>query len=128
MKKGKIVLSLIGSLLCLLWLVPFYLMIVNSFKTKKEIFVSPINMPKSLNFTNYIQAANNLRFLKTFFNSIVITVFSIVVIIVFSSMAAYALARIKSKVSKIIFFIFVSAMLIPFQAVMIPLILSLIHI
>lgn len=122
MKKGKIVLSLIGSMLCLLWLVPFYLMIVNSFKTKKEIFVSPINMPKSLNFTNYIQAANNLRFLKTFFNSIVITVFSIVFIIVFSSMAAYALARIKSKVSKIIFFIFVSAMLIPFQAVMIPLI------
>lgn len=36
MKKGKIVLSLIGSLLCLLWLVPFYLMIVNSFKTKKR--------------------------------------------------------------------------------------------
>ena len=90
MKKSKVLLTMIGALLGLAWLIPFYLMLTNSFKTKREIFNSPINLPKGLNFDNYIQAANNLNFLKTFFNSILITVFSIVIIIVFSSMAAYA--------------------------------------
>ncbi len=122
MKKSKVLLTMIGALIGLAWLIPFYLMLTNSFKTKREIFNSPINLPKGLNFDNYIQAANNLNFLKTFFNSILITVFSIVIIIVFSSMAAYALARVKDKKSTIIFFIFVAVMLIPFQAVMIPLI------
>lgn len=123
-KKGKkrIGLGILGLILGIIWLSPFYMMISNSFKTKKEIFESPLKPPRGINFSNYVEAARDLNFGHTFMNSILITIISVVIIIVFSSMAAYALSRVRSKVSTVVFFIFVAAMLIPFQAVMIPLV------
>lgn len=122
MGRKKWPIEILGILLGLLWLAPFYLMIVNSFKTKREIFTDTLRLPNGFNLDNYIEAFKDLDFIKTFFNSLLITVVSVAVIIVFSSMAAYALSRNKSKISTFIFFIFVAAMLIPFQSVMIPLI------
>lgn len=122
MRKKTLILSMFGTILCLLWLSPFYLMVANSFKTKKEIFTSPLNLPHGIQFTNYKQASYSLEFFHTFINSLLLTLASVFVIIIFSSLAGYALARVKTKVSTIIFFIFISAMLIPFQAVMIPLV------
>lgn len=120
--KNKWTIEILGILLGILWLAPFYLMIINSFKTKREIFSDTLKPPKGFHLDNYIQAFTELDFIKTFLNSLLITVISVGIIIVFSSMAAYALSRNKSKVSTFIFFIFVSAMLIPFQSVMIPLV------
>lgn len=121
-KPYLIPLEILGIVLGLLWLAPFYLMIVNSLKTKREIFEDTLKPPSSLTFDNYIQAFSGLDFIKTFGNSLLITVSSVVIIIIFSAMAAYALSRVKSRISTVIFFIFVAAMLIPFQSVMIPLI------
>jgi len=121
-RKYKWPLEILGLLLGLLWLSPFYLMIVNSFKTKREIFSDTLKLPEVFTFDNYVEAFNELTFLKTFMNSLIITVVSVGIIIIFSSMAAYALSRNKSKISTIIFFMFVAAMLIPFQSVMIPLV------
>ena len=59
---------------------------------------------------------------NAFINSIIITSLSLVIIVLFSSMAAWALARTKTRMSKIIFYIFVAAMIVPFQAVMLPLV------
>ncbi|MBM7603824.1 raffinose/stachyose/melibiose transport system permease protein [Metabacillus crassostreae] len=115
-------LEILGILLGLLWLSPFYLMIVNSLKTKREIFSDVIRLPEEFTFDNYIQAFEELDFIQTFFNSVIITVTSVLIIIIFSSMAAYALSRNKSKISTFLFMVFVAAMLIPFQSVMIPLI------
>ncbi|CAM3828190.1 carbohydrate ABC transporter permease [Mesobacillus zeae] len=121
-RKYKLPVELLGVLLGLLWLAPFYLMIVNSFKTKREIFSDTLKLPEGFNFDNYIEAFTQLNFMQTFFNSLLITIVSVFIIVIFSSMAAYALSRNKSKVSTVIFFIFVAAMLIPFQSVMIPLV------
>lgn len=125
MKFGKrklLMIEIFGLLLALLWLSPFYLMIVNALKTKREIFIDVLSIPKVFTTENFIKAFQDLDFIKSFFNSLLITVLSVAIIILFSSMAGYALARNKSKLSGIIFLIFVSAMLIPFQSVMIPLI------
>ncbi|GEN44593.1 carbohydrate ABC transporter permease [Alkalibacillus haloalkaliphilus] len=122
MKWKKWRLELLGVLLGLIWIAPFYLMFVNSFKTQRELFEGTLNLPSSLDFSNYIEAFQEMNFLQTLFNSVLVTGFSIVIIIFFSAMAAYALARTKSKVSTVILFIFISAMLIPFQSVMIPLV------
>ena len=121
-KKWDIKLEVLGGLLALLWLVPFYLMFVNSFKSKKEIFMDTISLPAEWNFDNYITAFEELDFMRTLFNSLLITIVSVVLIIFFSAMAAYALSRAKSKLSTVLFFVFVAAMLIPFQSVMIPLV------
>ncbi|WP_075980046.1 carbohydrate ABC transporter permease [Bacillus massilinigeriensis] len=121
-RKYNFPVEVLGVILGLLWIAPFYLMIVNSFKTKREMFSDVLKLPEDFTFDNYVEAFTQLEFLKTFMNSLIITVVSVVIIILFSSMAAYALSRAKGKVSTIIFFIFVAAMLIPFQSVMIPLI------
>ncbi|RHW40301.1 carbohydrate ABC transporter permease [Neobacillus notoginsengisoli] len=121
-RTSKLPIEVLGLILGLLWLSPFYLMIVNSFKSKREIFADTLKLPEAFNLDNYIEAFTRLDFLKTFMNSLIITVASVAIIIVFSSMAAYALSRNKSKISTVIFFLFVAAMLIPFQSVMIPLV------
>lgn len=121
-KPYLIPLEIAGIFLALIWLAPFYLMIVNSLKTKREIFEDTLKPPSTVTFENYVQAFSELDFIKTFANSVLITVLSVVIIIIFSFMAAYALSRVKSRLSTIIFFLFVAAMLIPFQSVMVPLV------
>jgi raffinose/stachyose/melibiose transport system permease protein len=121
-KKYLIPLEILGVFLALIWLAPFYLMIVNSLKTKRAIFEDTLKPPSSVTFDNYVQAFTELDFLRTFMNSLIITTISVILIIIFSAMAAYALSRAKGNLSTIIFFGFVAAMLIPFQSVMIPLV------
>lgn len=121
-KRNILLLEIFGILLALLWLSPFYLMLVNSFKTKREIFTNTLKFPEIFTWDNYVKAFDELDFLRTFFNSALITILGVCVIILFSSMAAYALSRRKGKTSGVIFMLFVAAMLIPFQSVMIPLV------
>ncbi|MBX0357823.1 carbohydrate ABC transporter permease [Halobacillus sp. Nhm2S1] len=121
-KRNLISIEILGLLLGLIWIAPFYLMIVNAFKTKRDIFSGVLGFPEEVVFSNFVEAFIDLAFLKSLFNSVLITGLSIAIIILFSSMAGYALARNKSKLSGVIFFIFVAAMLIPFQSVMIPLV------
>ena len=125
MKKSKrnlYIIEFFGLLLALLWLSPFYLMIVNAFKTKREIFSDVLGLPNEYTMDNFVKAFIDLDFMRSLFNSLLITVVGVGIIIIFSSMAGYALARNKSKLSGIIFLVFVAAMLIPFQSVMIPLV------
>lgn len=120
-KKSLNILLILGWLAAILTLFPIYIMVINSFKGRAQIFTDTIGLPESLNFTYYASAIQKMNFLKAFSNSLIITVISIFFIIIFSSMAAWALVRSKSRVSSFIFFMLVSTMLIPFQAVMIPL-------
>lgn len=121
-KKG--LLMILSWLLALLFLSPFYIVISNSLKTQKGIFMNITGMPFGEYFSpsNYIEAFEKLNFLKAFANSLFITVTSTVLIILFSSMAAWMLVRTKTKLSTFLFFMFAAAMLIPFQSVMLPLI------
>ncbi|RLL46704.1 carbohydrate ABC transporter permease [Oceanobacillus piezotolerans] len=121
-RRNKLIIEIVGILIALLWLSPFYLMLVNAFKTKSEIFSDVLGLPETWTFENFSQAFIDLNFVNSFMNSLFITVASVAIIILFSSMAGYALARNKSKLSAVIFMVFVAAMLIPFQSVMIPLI------
>lgn len=113
---------LIGLILSVFWFYPFYLVIVNSFKTKAEIFQNTLNLPKEATTANYLDAFIALDFVKSFMNSVIITVVSIVIICIFTSMAAYALSRQKGKTSSLVYFLFAICMLVPFQSIMIPLI------
>ncbi|PRY82495.1 carbohydrate ABC transporter permease [Alkalibacterium olivapovliticus] len=119
--KKLIILEVLGLLLALVWISPFYLMLVNSFKVPREIFANVLNFPSQFSLDNYVIAFEDLNFIRSFFNSLLITIVSVAIIILFSSMAGYALARNKSRLSGAILLIFVAAMLIPFQSVMIPL-------
>ncbi|SDW85252.1 raffinose/stachyose/melibiose transport system permease protein [Marinococcus luteus] len=120
-KRRLVPLEIAGIVLGILWLIPFYLMLTNAFKTPDGIFESVMALPGTFVWQNFVTAFQELDFLKSLFNSVMITGVSIAVIIIFSSMAAYALARNPSRLSTTLLFVFVAAMLIPFQSVMIPL-------
>jgi raffinose/stachyose/melibiose transport system permease protein len=129
-KKLRFLLYIIGITTSLVYLSPFYILIVNSFKTKRALFESTLSIPKELVFDNFKVAADKLALLSeagsfwksSLFNSLLITTGSVAITIIFASMAAWMLVRTKTKTSTTIFFTFIAAMLVPFQAVMLPLV------
>ncbi|PJI09419.1 MULTISPECIES: carbohydrate ABC transporter permease [Clostridium] len=114
--------TIIGILAALLFLSPFYIIIVNAFKTKSELFSSTLALPKSLILDNFKDAYKELDFFTSLSHSLFITIVSVALIIIFGSMAAWMLERTKSKLSNFILMLFIASMIIPFQSVMLPLI------
>lgn len=122
--KKKIAYGVIGLILGCIFLFPIYILIMNSFKTTKGIFTDVLGFPAKETFTleNYKNAFQELDYIRSFMNSLLITVVTAVLVLLISAMAAWVLVRYKTKASKIIFLIFASSMLIPFQCVMLPLV------
>jgi raffinose/stachyose/melibiose transport system permease protein len=122
--KKKIGWNLLGISVALMFLAPLYIVFTNSFKTSKGIFTNVLGLPGKATFTlnNYAQAFKDLNFMHSLMNSLLITIVSTTLIVIFASMAAWMLVRSKSKWSTFLFFLFAAAMLIPFQSVMLPLI------
>ena len=128
MKAQKIrtgIAEIIGVILTVIILAPFLLVVVNSAKSSADIITSPISLPEYWGqiFTNLSNVIHNQNFnyWNSFFSSLLITAVFLLLLTVFSSMAAWVLVRNKTKWSSFIFMLFVSAMVIPFQVVMLPL-------
>ncbi|MCB2313807.1 carbohydrate ABC transporter permease [Clostridium tagluense] len=119
---GNLTLGVVGVALGILFLSPFYIIIINSFKTKKELFGSVLSFPKIFTFNNYKEAFDRLHYVSAITNSLIITISGVILIAIFASMAGWMLERTKSKLSNAILLLFVASMLIPFQAIMLPLI------
>jgi len=122
--KKKIAYGVTGLILGCIFLFPIYILIMNSFKTTKGIFTDVLGFPAKGTFTleNYKNAFQELDYIRSFMNSLLITVVTAVLVLLISAMAAWVLVRYKTKASKIIFLIFAGSMLIPFQSVMLPLV------
>jgi raffinose/stachyose/melibiose transport system permease protein len=106
------------TLLCLF---PIFWLVNTSFKTNSELFGSPWALPSSLSFENYRNAFVIGNLLLYFYNSTVISFFAVLVGLVLSSMASYAIARMKWKLSKLTLSVFLLGMMIPVYATIIPL-------
>ncbi|MEC0228641.1 MULTISPECIES: carbohydrate ABC transporter permease [Paenibacillus] len=115
-------LEVLGIIIALLFLVPFYFVIVNSLKTFPELAANTAKLPKSLYLDNYTKVWTIMKFPTAFLNSLIITVLSNVGLVIISSMAAYRMVRKASKFNNLVFLAFVAAMVIPFQSIMIPLV------
>lgn len=116
------ILQVVMLIIALIFLVPAILTLLNAFKTDAEITLNPLSLPVKFTFDNFIEAWKETKFPKVLVNTFLITVFSTAGIIVISSMAAYILVRIKWKTSWIVFLIFTFAMVVPFQTIMVPLV------
>ncbi|MFA6688777.1 MAG: carbohydrate ABC transporter permease [Sphaerochaetaceae bacterium] len=124
-RRGVGIKTAVGFIFCFIYLLPFALVLVNSLKRKVSIVKFPLRLidDNGLQFVNYSNAIEKMDFFKSFLNSVVITVFSVLVLVVFSSMAAYFLVRHSNwKACKVTFSLMLASMAVPFQVVMIPLI------
>lgn len=121
-RLGTLVTEIIMVLLALVFLIPFYFLFVNSVKTFSDLLTNSASWPKSFEWHNYARAWEITNFPKAFTNSLIVTVISNAVLSMFSAMAAYRMVRHNSRFNRFLFAIFVAAMVIPFQSIMIPLV------
>ncbi len=125
-KIGIILLEVLAATLLIVFAYPLFIVLINSAKDAAEIIRNPLSMP-----TDWLQlfenvkellSRDNINYFQSFFNSVIITTISLIAIGIFSAMAAWVLVRTKTKYSLVIFMIFLSGMVIPFQVVMLPLV------
>lgn len=108
-------------LLAVLFIFPVFIVLLNSFKLKFSIATAPFIFPTAETFSrleNYVTGINSTGFLSAIGWSLFITVFSVAIIIVFTSMTAWYIIRVKSKGTKILYYALVFSMIVPFQMVM----------
>ncbi len=109
-----------AAFLALFYLFPFAVVLMNSLKGRVDVLRDPLALPKSLDFTNYVDAFTRMNYSTTFINTLIVTALSILILTIFPSMLAYYLSRFDNRATKIIFILLVVSMIVPFQALMIP--------
>jgi raffinose/stachyose/melibiose transport system permease protein len=114
------VLTVVMVLVALVFFYPVIYVIVNAFKTDAEITLRPMGLPSAPSVANFVRAWTAMEFPRVFLNTLAITTFGLVGIILTSAMAAYILARTDTKLSWFIYGFFAFALVIPFQIIMVP--------
>ena len=120
-KTLNILATVLLILLSALFIFPIAVIVMNSFKTRFEISTAPFVIPSSDTFAgleNYITGITETGFLSAFFYSLFITVFSVLAIVFFTSQTAWYIVRRKTRFTKMLYYAFVFAMVVPFQMVM----------
>ncbi len=119
---GGLILTIIVSLICAVYMYPIVMVLLNSFKTETAITTSgAFNVPTAETFaglSNYVDAINSKGFLKSLGYSLFITASSVGLILVCCSMCAWYITRVHSWISKTIYLLCVFSMVVPFQMVM----------
>ncbi len=122
---GLIGAEFLAALLFIVFLFPFFIVLINAGKAPVAITQSPLTFPedwtKILRNMATIWTSPNVQYSTSFMSSVIITVVSLILLNVLSSQAAWVLVRTKTRLSSGIFLVFVAAMVIPFQIVMFPL-------
>ena len=122
-KRGKTILSIVFAVVAIVYLLPIFLVLMNSFKANAYVNTETFALPDEesyVGFANYIKGMTfgNYPFIKAVLYSLFITLASSALILLCTSMAAWYVSRVGSLVSKIIYYLCVFSMVVPFQMVM----------
>ena len=122
-KRAKTMLTLLFTVICLIYVLPVFFVLLNSFKVNTFVKTDTFGWPHGESFAgfdNFIKGMTfgNYPFLKSAFYSTVITLLSTALILLFTSMAAWYIARVDSLFCRIVYFACVFSMVVPFQMVM----------
>ena len=119
----KMIYTVILSVVCILWVLPVLAVAVNSFKVNTFVKTDTFSLPTGemfAGFSNFIKGMTfgNYPFYKSILYSVVITFLSVALILLFTSMAAWYIARVDNLICRIVYFLCVFSMVVPFQMVM----------
>lgn len=123
MQKINRALTIGFTILAVIWIIPIITVVINSFKTSAAIALDPFSLPNAetfMKFGNYIKGMTfgNYPFYRSVFYSLVITVMSVALILLCTSMSAWYVSRVDSWFCKIVYYLCVFSMVVPFQMVM----------
>lgn len=125
-RKVTNILAMLGLIIIFIaYMFPFIMVVINSLKQKRDIIKSPFSWLftiKGLSFDNFVKAFTQMDFLNAFKNSLIVTVSATVLVTLLAAMLAYYIVRHNNGISKLTFGLMVASMIIPFQAIMIPLV------
>ena len=120
-KHSRKIIFAILLIICALFLFPVFIVLMNSFKSKFYISSEPFRFPTGETFaglSNYIDGLAKTGFFSAFLTSLFITVLSVGTIVLFTSMTAWYITRVKNTFTKLTYYAFVFSMVVPFQMVM----------
>ena len=123
MKAKDIPFIIILTVMAAMFIAPILLVIMNSFKAKNYLGTEPFAFPNAqsfVGFDNYIEGAQKIGFFPAFLTSVFITVFAVLLIVLFTSMCAWFIVRVKKWYSKLLYLLCAFSMIVPFQMVMYP--------
>lgn len=126
MRKQKSTLSgrmlqVIMGLVSIVIVIPVFAVVNYSFKTKRELILSnALELPKQLQWVNYQNAISRLNLGTTYLNTFLYTAISVTILAILASAAAWVIARNKGKLFKFFYVYFIIGLLIPFQALFLP--------
>ena len=120
---GSRILTVFFAILCVVWVMPIFEVLINSFKSNAYVNLDAFALPNSESFVgwaNYIKGMTfgNYPFLMSIFYSLVITVLSVGLILLFCSMTAWYIARVDSAFARAFYYLCLFSMIVPFQMVM----------
>jgi len=121
--RKKLKNPLIYSVLILFSLVnvyPIAWMVINSFKSQKEFSLDPFFLPDTWRWENYVEAWQTAQLGTYFFNSIFVSVTSVIITVLFGALASYFISRFEFKMSKFVYVLFIFGMIIPIHATLVP--------
>lgn len=117
---GKTILILVLAMAALCFLFPLILIFLNCLKSAQQINVSLLSFPTELHFENFPKAMEKMNYGTSLINSMFVTIFSVIGLVILSSMAAYQIVRRKCLASSMISGLMIASMAIPFQVLMVP--------
>ena len=121
-RRVNAVLSVLLGLLCIAYVYPIFLILINSLKTERAITTATVfELPTAetfVKFQNYITGITSMNFLQSFWYSLFISVSSVFLILLCCSMCAWFITRVKGKLSSAMYYLCVFSMVVPFQMVM----------
>lgn len=122
LNKTGIITTIVLMIITIIQLFPLYWMFTFSLKSNREIFGGNIiGFPENWEWENYLKVFEKAHLGRYLFNSATVTGFTIVFTLVLSAMATYAIVRLKWKLSKTVYFIFLTGMMLSIHAVLLPL-------
>lgn len=125
-RKALNILAMAGLIVVFMaYMFPFLMVVINSLKQKRDIIKSPFSWLftiKGLSFDNFVKAFVQMDFLNAFKNSLIVTASATILVTFLAAMLAYYIVRRNNVISRIAFALMVASMIIPFQAIMIPLV------
>ena len=112
------------GILLVIYIFPFFLVLINALKEKTDIIRDPLALvgEQGATFANFIEAADRMHFFRALGNSLLITVVSTALIVIFSSLSAYIMTRKNWLACRALFVMMILSLAIPFQVLMIPLV------
>ena len=122
-ERGKMAMTVAFAVICIVYLLPILIVLMNSFKSNAAVNTETFALPNAdsfVGFQNYVKGMTfgNYPFVKAVFYSLFITLVSSALILLCTSMAAWYVSRVGSLVSKIVYYLCVFSMVVPFQMVM----------